>query len=277
MFIVFFTFWYLFPIPLFPARLYTFFLSNDYTKERGVIMIKITFCFKLDSELNFMETEVTQCFHQRGVSISTQCCHNTNELKQSIKTNCPDILFCDLNENKNMYNIILYMKKLNPNLVCLTTEKSDCCLSENNNIIEPFFTIPNKSRKQLWTYASLAYEATINDDTAFAYYRRPGYIYTPVDNIWYFASEGRRTCLFTDDGCDSFYKKLDEVEQLVRNKCCQFLRIHKSFLVNIKYISGYNRKYVKLSNGERLRISNYSYYKKINQSLDMKPTHQYIG
>ena len=36
-----------------------------------------------------------------------------------------------------------------------------------------------------------------------------------------------------------------------------FLRIHKSYLVNASYISGYSRDYVTLTTGERLRISRY--------------------
>ena len=235
-------------------------------------MVNIAFCFEHDSDLNFMENEISKCFHQRGICISTNRSHNAQELKNNIRTCYPDILFCELDsKNDIMYKVILSIKKHNPKLVSIISKNNDYNITNTDSLIEPVFTVPDKSRKQLWAYATLAYETAIKDDNSFAYYRRPCYVYTSINDILYFASEGRRTFLFSNDGCDTFYKKLDEVEQLVQNKSCEFLRIHKSFLVNINYISSYNRYYIKLCNGERLRISNYYYYKKINEKLKASP------
>lgn len=218
-------------------------------------MINISFCFENDADLIFMEKEISLCFHQRGIDIATSCSHNAHELEDNIQSFCPDILFCDSdNENDFLDQTILSLKELNPYLISVKSSK-------------------NLNRKQLWSYASHAYEASLKDIDYFPHYHRPCYIYTPVNDIFYFASEGRKTILFSNEGSDYFYKKLDEVEEVIQNKSCQFLRIHKSYLVNINYISGYSRNYVKLFNGERLKISSYSYYKKINQTLKMKPTH----
>ena len=49
------------------------------------------------------------------------------------------------------------------------------------------------------------------------------------------------------------YGKLDEVEKELEDKA--FLRIHQSYLVNMKHIVGINRYEVLLNNGIRLKIS----------------------
>lgn len=218
-------------------------------------MINISFCFENDADLIFMEKEISLCFHQRGIDIATSCSHNAKELENNIQSFYPDILFCD-SDNQNVFldQTILSIKEQNPYIISVKSSK-------------------NLNRKQLWSYASHAYEACLKNSDFFPHYHRPCYIYTPVNDILYFASEGRKTFIFSNEGNDYFYKKLDEVEDVIQNKSCQFLRIHKSYLVNINYISSYSRNYVKLFNGERLKISSYSYYKKIHQTLNMKPTH----
>ena len=49
------------------------------------------------------------------------------------------------------------------------------------------------------------------------------------------------------------YGKLDEVEKELEDKA--FLRIHQSYLVNMKHIVGINRYEALLNNGIRLKIS----------------------
>ena len=236
-------------------------------------MINISFCFEHDSDLFFIEKEISTCFQQRGVDVSTNCSHNANELKENTQNFCPDILFCDFKDKTStLCKTVLSIKNHNPELVSIIVN-GNYIISDKEQLLQPVFLITDKSRKQLWSYASLAYEAVFKSKDSFTYYHRPSYNNTPVNDILYFASEGRRTFLFSNDGCDTFYKKLDDVEQLVENKSCQFLRIHKSYLVNVNYISSYSRNYVKLLNGERLRISNYYHYKKINETLNMQPTH----
>ena len=60
------------------------------------------------------------------------------------------------------------------------------------------------------------------------------------------------------------------VETRLRQKSCQFLRIHKSYLVNAGCISGYSRDYVLLTTGEQLRISKYEYYRSLNEHLQAR-------
>lgn len=227
-------------------------------------MIHITFCYETDLDLTYMKNEITKFFEQRGVCVSTCCCHNVAELLKRSSSQLPDILFYDLNgEQGFMRKAAIAIKKQQPNMVSVVFASKDNTTATEDILLKPLFAVPNKSRKQLWAYTSLAYEAAMKDEDTFTYYRRPSYIKTAVQDIQYFVSEGRRTHIVSLDGHNTFYKKLDEVETLMQHKNCQFLRIHKSYLVNANYIAGYTRDSVKLTNGEYLRISKYAYYKNI--------------
>lgn len=229
-------------------------------------MVNFAFCCEQESELDFMKAEIEQCFLQKGVSISIRCYRSALELERCISCNCPDILFYDMESQDGlMREAALAAKRENKNLVSIVTRSRDYEPPAEDLLLEPLYAIPDKSRGHLRTYATLAYETFLDDETSFSYYVRPDYIHVPVEQIIYFASEGRRTHIVCDCCRDTFYQKLDNVERILSTKNSHFLRIHKSFLVNARYIAGYSRDYVKLTNGEQLRISRYEYYRTLNE------------
>lgn len=71
--------------------------------------------------------------------------------------------------------------------------------------------------------------------------------------IMYIESHGRKLILYMSDGkINEIYEKMDTIqEQLGR----AFVRSHKSFLINMKYITERNNKEFYLSNGKVLPIS----------------------
>lgn len=231
-------------------------------------MINFAFCYERDELLDYVKNEILKCFHHREVRIAVMCYHNACELSRCIDCNCPDILFCDMDgEDSLMRNAVMKAKRQNQRMICIVTREKDCIPPVEDVLLEPMYVLPDKSRKHLWTYATLAYETILDDSDSFSYYVRPEYFHVPVNEIRYFASEGRRTHVVSANHRDTFYQKLDIVETRLRQKNCQFLRIHKSYLVNAGCISGYSRDYVLLTTGERLRISKYEYYKALSGHL----------
>ena len=57
---------------------------------------------------------------------------------------------------------------------------------------------------------------------------------------------------------NKLYDKLDEVEKKL--KCCGFLRIHKSYLVNMKHIRKINNYKVLLDTGAELPVPRIRYH-----------------
>lgn len=237
-------------------------------------MINFAFCYERDELLDFVRDEILKYFRQREVQIAVMCYHNAYELDRCINCNCPDILFYDMEkEDSLMRNTVLNAKRKNPRLISVISRGEDYIPPAEDVLLEPMYILPDKSRKHLWTCTALAYETILDDFDSFSYYVRPEYFHIPVNEIRYFASEGRRTHIVTTDRRDTFYQKLDLVETRLRQKNCQFLRIHKSYLVNASYISGYSRDYVMLTTGEQLRISRYEYYRSLSDHLkDLKRT-----
>lgn len=70
-----------------------------------------------------------------------------------------------------------------------------------------------------------------------------------VKDIMYFESDRRCVLVNTADGVRTYYGKLDDIE------LSEFIRIHRSYLVNPRYIEVFNRGYVRLCDGTELPVS----------------------
>lgn len=74
-------------------------------------------------------------------------------------------------------------------------------------------------------------------------------------DIMYFKSEGRKICAVTRKGeCIECYDKLDMFEDQLK-KYDQFIRTHKSYIVNFEYVDIYEGDRVTMSNKEVIEIS----------------------
>ena len=61
------------------------------------------------------------------------------------------------------------------------------------------------------------------------------------------------------------YGKISEMEEELQEG---FFRIHKGYLVNMKYVERYSRTEVQMKNGKRLLISKYKYQDFIKAYLE---------
>lgn len=78
----------------------------------------------------------------------------------------------------------------------------------------------------------------------------------PFEAIRYIESSGHKVTLHLREGTFSCYARLRELEAELGSG---FFRIHKGYLVNLAYLSGYTRTEVTLAGGERLLLSKYKY------------------
>jgi DNA-binding LytR/AlgR family response regulator len=231
-------------------------------------MINFAFCYEREDELMFIKDEIQKCFKIRDIEIAIKTYKSAYELLRCLSCNCPDVLFYDLEgEDGLIHEAALAAKERNANLVAVVTTNENRHLHEHDIPLEPVYTLPSMTRKHLWMYACLAYEAVLDDDECFTYYVRPEHLHIPIRDVLYFASEGRRTHIVSHRRRDSFYQKLDEIEKLLCQKKANFMRIHQSYLVNTSFITSYSRNFVTLINGEKLRISKYDYYRILHNKV----------
>lgn len=232
-------------------------------------MVKIAICFSNKADNAFVYHEIDKCFAKRNVMVSILTCHNADPLLcQQLHEFRPDILIYHIDSQYNTtLRCVLSLKAINPAMISIITGNIDLLSVHEHERLHPLFKWYSQDRKHLWEYAHKAYDLSLKDSHTFTYYRRPEYVSTPLTNILYFTSEGRRIHLVSTDYTNSFYNKLDDVEQLLQQKNCQFVRIHKSYLVNAKHIIDFGKKSLILKNGETLRISSYTHYKNVLEAV----------
>ena len=74
-----------------------------------------------------------------------------------------------------------------------------------------------------------------------------------LDDIYYFEIRGRMIDAHGRGGIFSYYEQIGLLERELQGK--GFVRCHKSYLVNLKYVDVYNRQELVLDNGERIAIA----------------------
>ncbi len=78
-----------------------------------------------------------------------------------------------------------------------------------------------------------------------------------LGDIYYFEVRGRVMDIHCTDGTVTYYEKMEKLEKELQGK--DFFRCHKSYLVNLKYVSGYSRQELILDNGEKIVIARRRY------------------
>lgn len=76
-------------------------------------------------------------------------------------------------------------------------------------------------------------------------------------DILYFEIMGRLIDIHKTGGTSDYYGKIGILEEELREK--GFFRCHKSYLVHLKYVKGYNRQEAVLDNGEKIPVSKRRY------------------
>ncbi len=80
-----------------------------------------------------------------------------------------------------------------------------------------------------------------------------------LDDIYYFEIKGRIVDVHGPEGIFTYYEQIGELENKLRDK--GFFRCHKSYLINLKYVDGYNGQEAILENGEKIVIAKRRYDK----------------
>ncbi len=78
----------------------------------------------------------------------------------------------------------------------------------------------------------------------------------PSGTIYYIESENRKVRVVTGTESYTYYARLSDLEEQLRDS---FFRIHKGYLVNLKYIREFDKTDITLMSGEHLPVSKYKY------------------
>ena len=86
-----------------------------------------------------------------------------------------------------------------------------------------------------------------------------------ADDIYYIESSNRKVTLYLRHEKIEYYDKISSLESELKP---DFFRIHKGYLVNIKYVERYDRTEVKMRNGDSVLISKYKYQDFVKRYLE---------
>ena len=109
------------------------------------------------------------------------------------------------------------------------------------------------SKEEVISVLELAMLRAKKQQTFFEYKKRTDIYRIPINEIFYFESLKREVRMVTEKGEDVFYAMLDEIEADLSGN--QFVRIHRSYLINYNRVSVIRFAEVELSNGTILPIS----------------------
>ena len=190
------------------------------------------------------------------IRFETDCFSSGEELCDEMKSNPYDLIFLDI-ELPRMNGVAVgkYIREsLNNETVQIAyiSSKQQYAMELFESRPINFLIKPITSEKILTIIEKLLKLHAV-DTQIFKFKVRQEYIKLPMSEIIYFSSSGRTVTLVSLDKSYTFYDTLEDIYSEIKNR--HFLYIHKSFIVNYRYVRQYEYEQVTLLDGTVLPIS----------------------
>ena len=220
-------------------------------------MLRIGICDDLTEQLQIQEEMVRAIVCRMGLNVEIKCFQTGENLLWEIeqKGNM-DILLLDV-EMSGISGVetarIIREQDSRVALIFISCHDQYCKEIIN---VQPFRFIDKPvSEIELEHTLKNAIRVMNQKEEVFEYtYKRVPYKIS-VNKIRYFESDKREINLYSTEGVISFYKKLDEVEIQLEHMNIKFLRISKSYMVNMNYVKEFRYEKVVMNDGRELKIS----------------------
>lgn len=192
-----------------------------------------------DSAQMLRETILTYLRASKSVSaLSTYC--KPDGIQKCIEEDDTDIYiidFSDVQTGKNLTEQIR-RKTLIPAVIMINI---DCKTMKNYLYLRPSALIEDiQDTQELIHAVSDLKSETISANRYFSFKCNGEIMRIPYSNIEYFESNAKKVTLYTLNRAVTYYfsAKLDDIARILPDN---FLRCHKSYIVNMKYISKFDR------------------------------------
>jgi two-component system, LytTR family, response regulator len=214
-----------------------------------------------------LESHIANLFNDLKV---VGCAENIDDALKLIYNEKPDLIFLDINLNTECGFDILNKTNTDEFEIIITTSYSDYAIQAIKNSAIDFILKPyeieelksavNKAKKKIALKRSvLNVTNTINDkliDRIFISTINE-LIFIKIDEIIFVEGDSSYSEFNMIDGSKVVSsKRLAIYEELLKNHL--FVRVHKSYLVNLKYIKKYQRGrggYLSMTNGKSIKVS----------------------
>lgn len=220
-------------------------------------MIRIGICDDMEEDLRRVEEVVLQAVESTRFNIEVKCFNSGEKLLRDMdEWGRMDIVFLDI-----------FMKKMSGvetarrirqkdflSILIFVSMYDQYCKELIN--VQPFAFIDKPaSKEELKQVLRRAIDRKSGDREVFYYTYKKVTYHILLSHIRYFESHKREIHIHSVDEYGMFYGKLDEVEEKLKAMNTRFIRINKSYLVDLLYVKEFRYNRVKLDNGKELLIS----------------------
>lgn len=220
-------------------------------------MIKIAICEDTESFADALKKKIEYWAVSSGFNVAIKMFNDGTPLLHNIRDNSAfDLIFMDV-EMEGMDGLEAAAKIRKTDFITsiiFVSQYEDYYRDAYE--VHPFhFLSKPVSQARLNEVMDSFVKMKIQDVETFSFQMNKRKITVHLSDVLYFASELRLIHVIGKQVNYHFYGKLNEVQKILEEKNGRFLRIHQSYLVNMKYIMEYHYADVLLVNGESLLIS----------------------
>lgn len=213
--------------------------------------------FVCDDDINiteFLKFFIMKHFGDNYIVVTMNCCEELIDMIEMNKR-VPDILIMDINlKDGNGIETVKRLQELHPKLkVIYLTGVINYATSIFETNPAYFLVKPINENNLSDAIAKVSREIELNKSDSIVIKTNGSEIILYRRDIMYVESQGRKLVLFMADGKkNEIYEKMDVIQEQLGGA---FVRSHKSFLINMKYITERTNKAFYLSDGKVLPIS----------------------
>lgn len=202
-------------------------------------MIHIAICDDKEKEVNIMFEIISEKFTALNVPFKIIKCSNGEDLLYELsEVGDFDLIFLDIELGiDNGIDVATTIRKSNPYCYIIFVSghkryyKAAFSVQPYQFIDKP---IDKVEMKQVIDSVS---KLIVNNDQVFSFEYKWKQHRIHLNDILYFISDHRLIVLYTKDGSSyEFYGKMNEVEAQLKKMTSVFLRVHKSYLLNMNHI-----------------------------------------
>lgn len=218
--------------------------------------LKIAICDDEENVCYQLEKIIIEILKQRAVKYQIELFFTGEELCEYMEKRQYDLIFLDIElPNVNGIDIGKYVREMLKNemvQIAYISAKAEYAIElfdfrPINFLIKPLDV--KKVTKVIDKYCIINGQ----NNYVFNYMKKKQYYKVPMSEIRYFERNNRKVTIHTKNGIDEFYDSMEQVYARVKGN--DFLFIHKSIIVNYRFIKKVSYDNVEMADGTVLPIS----------------------
>lgn len=222
-------------------------------------MVRIAICDDEESVVRMMERILEKCTEELKTQVEIEAFYDGQNLIDYLsKTgDMYDLVFLDIEMNRmDGLETAEKLREMDQKLLIVYVTSHESYALRAYQVHPYDFLVKPIEEKTVRKCFNDAFEVLMTGEKYYHYtYKKTAYRIMICD-IMYFMSDKRMVQIYMKDGTIiEHYGKLDDVEESLYAMNIDFWRIHKSVLVNARYIYEKRFDHVLLANGKRLNIS----------------------